>query len=374
MLSKCAISLLCLIAIAAFHHPQVIAVDEERYLGAFFYPSYGRNYGWNASGYDPPMTWASHYLPDLMSAGFNPSIQLYDSGDEEIIGRQISLMKRATLDFVIASWRGYGSYEDETLKKIFKVIGKNSSLKTPKWCILYEKEKLGDPSLNEILDDLQYIGEEFGNSEAYFRLNGKFVIFVMADQDDGIAYAEKWKEARDRMHNFYVLLKVFPGFIHVKEYADSWFQYAPSNRFECHEGFAAYASPGYWEYDDEPRLERDPSEFAKALMRLYYAPVKFLLIETWNNWLEGSQVEPAYQVVSRGDRYVQASISYGTTYIDLIRKILREEESLTLQLPTFHLILGAASSLIVGILIIASIVKIFVSEKVRPHGSRINDS
>jgi hypothetical protein len=149
-------------------------------------------------------------------------------------------MERATLDIVISSWWGPTSHENDVLQRILRVVVEKASegLRSPRWCILYEKEKNGDPSVNEIVMDLKYAEETFGSSSPYFRLDGRLVIFVSADPDDSIAYAERWQEARRVLGSFYTVLKVFPGFIHLKDCADSWFQYAPANGFELHEGFA----------------------------------------------------------------------------------------------------------------------------------------
>ena len=354
---------LALIAFIIFTVPLPIhhaASGENKHIGAFFYPSYGHYRSWNTSSHNPPVTWASHYLPDFKPVGFSPSSQLYDSMSEETIRWQLSLMKKAMLDFIIASWWGPRSFEDQTPQRTFKIAGEEDLGVSPsvKWCILYEKEGQSNPSFDEIVNDLKYVKEVFGKSDVYFRLDERLVVFVMADPQDNMEYAEKWREVRRVISGFYTVLKVFPGFVRIKEYSDSWFQYAPANRFECHEGFSAYASPGFWRYDEGPRLERDPSEFARALTRLHYAPAQFLLIETWNNWLEGSQIEPAYQVVSREDSYVQASTSYNTTYIDLVRIILREEANLAVRPSITHIVAGTVSSISAGILIAVSIVKI----------------
>jgi len=360
------VSMLVLSLVAIMTIPNIPSVRplEDRYIGAFFYPSYDLHRGWNASGRNPPLTWASHYLPDFKSAGFDPPVQLYDSSNDETIDWQLSLMEKATLDFVITSWWGPTSHENDVFGKILRISAQKASerLRSPRWCIVYEKETKGDPSVNEIVRDLKYVEETFGRSSAYFRLDGRLVVFVTADPDDSIAYAERWQEVRRILGNFYTVLKVFPGFIHLKACADSWFQYAPANGFELHEGFSAYVSPGFWKYDDAPIRERDSSAFARDLMRLRFATATFLLIETWNNWQEGNQIEPAYQVVDRGGRFVQASLSYGTTYIDLVRRILREEERLVAS-SDLKALVGMASSSLAAVLVAISAAQILRKEK-----------
>jgi hypothetical protein len=348
-----------LVVVAPFQVTQPFA--EVRYIGTFFYPSYGHYYGWNASGYNSPLSWASHYLPDFRSKDFDPSVQLYDSMNNDTIKWQMAMMRRATIDLAVTSWWGPNSYEDMVLKRIFHLAGEEVSgpvVYPLRWSILYEKQGESEPSINEILNDLRYIRENYGDSSNYFRIDGKLVIFVMRGPTDDVTYAEKWNQVRNMIDGFYFVLKVFSGYVHFTNYADSWFQYGPALRFETQENFSAYASPGFWKYDEAPRLSRDQVEFANALMRLYFEPTQFLLIETWNNWLEGTQIEPAYQVAIKEGHYVQGSASYGTIYIDLVRKILRGEERLTLQSTAPESLIGAASTIIAAVLITASVIRI----------------
>ena len=52
--------------------------------------------------------------------------------------------------------------------------------------------------------------------------------------------------------------------------------------------------------------------------------VQFKLIETWNEWGEGSGVEPALEVVHNDANgpFQPASPSYGNTYVSILGKYL----------------------------------------------------
>lgn len=83
-----------------------------RRTGTFLYPWYGHYRHWESGDHNPPSTWSSEYLPDLKPGEFDPSKELYDSGDKSVIKWQLKLMKKAGIRFAISSWWGKDSYED----------------------------------------------------------------------------------------------------------------------------------------------------------------------------------------------------------------------------------------------------------------------
>jgi len=146
------------------HVPEPIAWDnqaesEDDIVGVFLYPWYenpntsGRWRHWNGSGYSPPTTWAACYLPNYPDSRWNPSVQLYDSKDTEVLRWQDRAMARTGVDIAIASWWGIGGYEDAGLAKAIRTC------KSVQWCIYYEMEAYGDPTAQKIYDDIKSLSE-----------------------------------------------------------------------------------------------------------------------------------------------------------------------------------------------------------------------
>jgi hypothetical protein len=228
-------------------------------------------------------------------------------------------MKRAGLDFAISSWWGRGSYDDMVLRKIiFQIMPCNDNpFRDLKWSIVYEKVRFADPSVEEIVRDLRYLEATFGASSDVLRMNGRMVLFVAGARGNMSQYVEKWSEAVKRVGGIYLVLKAFGGSAALARKADAWYQFAPANRVQFDEYYWGYASPGYWMYNESaPRLSRSPTEFAIALQTIRESNVHFALIETWNDWNEGSQIEPGINLAT-GERY-------GDVYVDLIRKVMKE--------------------------------------------------
>ncbi len=318
---------------------------SHQLVGAFFCPSFGHYRHWNLSGYQPPKSWASNFLPSIFNTR-DPAKALYNSNDTSVILWQLAMMRQAGLDFAVAKWPGRNSYEDKIIRKIITEVMPNKDNPYPelRWSFLYEREKTSDPSVEEIVADLRYLAATYRSSKSILREHGRIVLFVSGSESDQADYAERWDIAADSVGGFYVVLKVFPEYAAFARKADAWFQFAPANRFEFDHYFSGYVSPGFSKYDEAtPRLTRSQGEFAMALHQLKESNVRYALIETWNDWNEGTQVEPGTDMATGED--------YGNAYVNLIRQIMKDETYMPIQQPIEYfgmLILAAVAILLLG--------------------------
>ena len=235
-------------------------------------------------------------------------------------------MKRAGIEFVISSWWGPGSYEDRAFREIITDFMERSDNPYPTllWTIYYEKEGYSDPSVQEIKSDIEYILSNYASSPNFLRVDGKPVIFVYGDGNDRADYVARWSRVR-RDLGIYVVLKVFEGYRNYADRVDNWHQYAPAKRFEAQAPYSAFVSPGFWKYHESPRLERDPASFEEAVRRLSSLPYKWLTVQTWNEYHEGTQIEPAQLVRHIHSPGFSISEDYGYTYIDILARYFGEE-------------------------------------------------
>jgi hypothetical protein len=256
--------------------------------GAFMYPWY-------------PETWYSdqHYHP----VGGN-----YDSGSFATIDRQLNQMSYANIGLSIDSWWGQGTTTDN---RISTILNETTAYGSPvKQALYYEQEGTSNPSVAQIQSDLQYINSKYGKQPAYARIGGKPVVFVYAGSADGCANStdmvQRWVTADDGLgHPDYVVLKVFSGYAACPVQPDNWHQYGPATRSEQQGTHSYYVSPGFWLHSDSmPRLVRDATAFQGAVASMQSASVDFKLVETWNEWGEGTQVE--------------AATEYGSCYLDIL--------------------------------------------------------
>ena len=283
------------------------------WYAAFYYPWFGNPAtdgsgqwgGWRQGGAVPPATWFSHYLPDRLPGVFDPATELYSSRDPAALYWQFGKMAEARLEVAIASWWGIGTFTDESVRRILQVMSQpDNPYPHLRWSIYYENESQGDPSVTDLLRDLEYIYREFAGSPYYFRIDNKPVVFVYADAADTTGMVSRWGQARDAMaaagKPVYVVLKVFRGYKQSSPQPDGWHQYAPAAREDHQAGYSYAVSPGFWLDGAVERLPRDLGEFQSAAQRMVASDAPFKLVTTWNEMGEGSGVEPAQQTLVNG--------------------------------------------------------------------------
>lgn len=217
----------------------------------------------------------------------------------------MSKLVEAKQEIAISSWWGQGHKTDNGINKILTDFMARSDNPYPnlRWAFYYEKEGnvvngTSDPSVATIAGELNYLKSKYGNSPYLLKINGKPVVFVYGDPSDGAAMAQRWKDANAQTGNaFYISLKVFNGFASAPAQPDSWHQYAPASRASSNGAYSYAISPGFWLGGDIVRLPRDLAAFQTAVTNMVNAPTTWRLVTTWNEWGEGTAVEPGVEVI-----------------------------------------------------------------------------
>lgn len=292
------------------------------YHATFFYPWYknkttdGAYSYWQDGGNTPPTKWFAHYLPDINPTAFDPATELYSSNSYDTFKWQVDKMAEAKQEVSIASWFGQGSKQDTAISTYLNDFMKRSDNPYPnlRWALYYECEGItsaqssdcpsstGDPTTAQIVSDLTHIKNTMSDSPYFLKINGKPVIFVYG-ATEGLATSQRWKDANAQMGNqFYVVLKVYNGYQTDPNQPDSWHQYGPASNYGAHGTYSAYVSPGFWKDVSDPvdgavRLARDLTRFQTDVSKMASASVTWKLVQTWNEWGEGSSVEPGNQTI-----------------------------------------------------------------------------
>jgi hypothetical protein len=245
---------------------------------AFYYPWFPE--AWNQGGMSP----YTH---------FTPALGLYDSGDSAAIAHHLAELQYAHVQVGISSWWGQGHWTDQNLPKILQTTRAVGS--PVRWTVYYEQEGWGDPTVAQLTSDLAYLRDRYGSDPSYLRIGGRFVVFAYGDANDSCAMAQRWQQANATI-GAYLVLKVFPGYQTCAAQPDGWHQYAPANREQAQAGQSFTVSPGFWlATDAAPRLARDPSCFRRAVRDMVASGAPWQLVTTFNEWGEGTSVEPAQQ-------------------------------------------------------------------------------
>ncbi len=282
---------------------------------------------WTDGGANPPNTWFSHYLPDVNPSAWDPAGELYSENNYDIFKWQMTKMAEARIEVAIASWWGQGTREDVTFNNIINSFVSRSDNPYPnlRWAVYYEDEGFSDPPVSTIVSDLTYIKNKYAGSPYMLKVNGKPVMFVYAGANDAGGMAQRWKDANSSLGNYYyTVLKVYGGSGSDPNQPSAWHQYAPAVRSGGDGKDYYFVSPGFWLDGNPERLPRNLSEFEAVTRNMVNANATWRLIETWNEWGEGTSVEPGVQArtVNGKDEPDPNGYPFQNRYIDALKNIL----------------------------------------------------
>jgi glycoprotein endo-alpha-1,2-mannosidase len=266
----------------------------------FFYPWYsnavhdGAYSHWQQNGHAPPL--------DIASAFF-PARGVYSSADPRVLRAQMREIASTHVDEVVSSWWGWGSPEDERLAEVSRVARRH------RLAVAVQLEPYAGRSVETIASDLQqlrelgirdvyvYRAEDF-TSDDWSRLNLRLTGLRVFAQTNHVGFA-----ARAGFGGFYTY--------DILEYGGAKFA-----RF-CRQAHAAgilcapSVGPGYQAYlaNGDPRVKpREAGATYDCMWRAALdARADVVTITSYNEWGEGTQIEPA----GRRVRYKSYDGAYG---------------------------------------------------------------
>eukprot|EP00934_Nitzschia_sp_Nitz4_P002631 Nitzschia sp. Nitz4//scaffold89_size161592//126958//128656//NITZ4_002394-RA/size161592-snap-gene-0.180-mRNA-1//-1//CDS//3329559664//2621//frame0 len=263
--------------------------------GIFYYPWF-------------PDTWTvngayAHYESDL---GF------YTSSDPAVVEAHIDSLDYANIDLSVASWWGPDTNLDRA--RIMLLMDTTLEMKSSvKWTVYHEDERDEQPTVSALREDLDYLKKWFAWHPSWAHMDGKPVIFVY--NSDGCDVATRWMEASQG--EWYVVLKIMPGFRSCTVQPDGWHQYGVnSGKTLEYDGYAYSMSPGFWRADEEePRTPRvDPETWCANSKAMAQSNEPWHMIISFNEAGEGTNIEnsPHWSTESGYGEYLDCLHQYPT--------------------------------------------------------------
>jgi hypothetical protein len=243
---------------------------------------------------------------------FQPTSGRYSSSSRSVVDQQIRALDYGRVQVAIASWWGPGTHAEA--KRIPLLLTRTRVLRSPlRWALYYEQEGTGNPTVGKIRADLAYAGR-YVASPAYARVQGKPVIFVYNADDTSCSVADRWLQAAGS--RWYVVLKVFPGYRSCASQPASWHQYAPAQAEDAQSGYSFSISPGFWKADEsKPRLTRSVARWRREVADMTASKAPWQLITTFNEWGEGTAVEPAREWKTRSGFGAYLDVLHGAPVV-----------------------------------------------------------
>jgi hypothetical protein len=247
--------------------------------GTFYYATYKDQSSWEGSR-------------------FQPSLGSYSSSDPVVIQNHVAAFKYGKMDLVILSWLGQDAADTSHRPRTRMLLDETVKQDAPiKWTFYYESAaNRGDPSLDVIQRDLEYLKTWFTWDQTWAHMNGKPVLFV--NNGGGCDVSARWMQATN--NEWYIVLRSFDGFEYCEIQPDSWHEQRDSddtNGADHSKGYYFNLSPGEWlSGSDEPTIERmTGSLWCFYVKEMVDSGEPWQLIVSFNNAETGTSIESSLE-------------------------------------------------------------------------------
>jgi glycoprotein endo-alpha-1,2-mannosidase len=360
-----------LLAVACIGSQSTRVSQSAPVVGAYYYPWYGSF----AGGHDWNSTLRQHLNPQEP-----PASGYYDSRSNATIEAHIDQSHLGNISFWAMSWWGPTSAEETTIRTKILTHPRAGELK---YAIHYESTgRLGsfdNPNFSNFVPDFQYLAQNYFNNANYFKIDGRPVVFIYLTRAyfntqagrDAVASLRQTMNNQFGIDPYLVGDDVFPGQNNAQRAAlwdaitdfdvygsalqtlgstttavnslASQFQSARQLANSVQRGFIPAVSPGFNDravrsgHSAAPRYLTNVPGSAEGslysallnqavLPNLDPAGHNLLMVSTFNEWHEDTQVEPTIVAnpTSADDgagTYTQgySYSGYGNLYLDLLR-------------------------------------------------------
>ncbi|MBN1780941.1 T9SS type A sorting domain-containing protein [bacterium] len=146
----------------------------ENYLtGVYYYPWYGGTWG---------HSWPGSYVRNYLDPAQTPVLGEYDSRDRSVIRQHLDWCNQYDIDLWVCSWWGVHSRENTTIKDY---IMPELTTNDVQFALFYESAILGalpweidSDSEAKLIEDYTYIANTYFDHPNYFKINDRHVVYI----------------------------------------------------------------------------------------------------------------------------------------------------------------------------------------------------
>ena len=303
--------------------PAAAAQTTSTNVQVFYYPWYadpttsGAWRHWNGTGITPP---------ESITSNFYPAAGPYDSNDPATVDRQMREITEAGIGTIVYSWWGQGSFEDTRVPTVLASAARYGIK------VAFHIEPYTNRSAQSVVADINYLNATYGGSPAYYRdtAHGDKPAFYIFQS----LFIADWSPIVPLLASNLILAQTTD----TSKVADF-------NGMYTYDGIAGQ-NPGNWAqvgaycaahgmvwapsvapgYDDDravpgnttPTVDRAngaayDKEWTNAITPSLGGNPNWVSITSFNEWHEGSQIEPATATPPAGYGYLTYSGAYGLT-------------------------------------------------------------
>ncbi len=293
--------------------PSAYSVADPLVL-AFYYPWFDES------------AWTYDRLSDLPA-------EPYVSSDRVVMGRQIDQAKAAGIDAFVVAWYGPGG-GNQTETNLTALL-EEAAARDFRIAVLFETTSPFFAGLGDVASAMQHLSSVHMNQPAYLRVDGRPVVFFWRPTLYAI---DSWRSIRDQVDAGYnqvwisegvdtSYLQLFDGH-HL--YSNTWNPPADLNAVNAkysqlvRDGSSSYGSPKLWVatvmpgYNDTrirgggfAQDRGGGAYFDQSWQAAINSQPQWILINSFNEWPEGSYIEPS---AAYGDLYIRKSAEWSAAF------------------------------------------------------------
>ncbi|MDF3128460.1 endo-1,3-alpha-glucanase family glycosylhydrolase [Kiritimatiellaeota bacterium B1221] len=280
---------------------------------------------------------------------FYPLIGPYDGRDPAVLEYQLLSARAAGIEGFIVDWYGPGTYSDITFAALLDMAEELEMqvaicLEEKAFFPPYSKANSREEVLEEAARHIRHIQQTHATSPAYLHQEGRPVFYIFLGHEEGRLGPNTLspEEVRDVLKTvesprpFLYRPHWDPAYAGVTDGAFAWcgdLEYRswfyPTAQDQLSAGtlttFTGVASPGFddsgvWGWGNGPRFtdRRDGEEYRENWKEVLAANPPAVQIVTWNDFEEGTTIEP--------------TLEYGFTYLNMTEEFIAEYTGRTSEL------------------------------------------
>ena len=337
-------ALLVLLAAAGpkFALAQTARTDVPRQVLAFYYGWYGNP---QKSGRWVHWSNVEEAAQRIGSSTHYPALGPYDSHAPEVVEQHCRWAKQAGLSGFIVSWWAQGDFHDQGLPLLLDTAQKSDLHVTVYFETVHPREA---PTPDGAVKDVLYLLERYGKHPAWLKVGGKPVLFIYG-RALGQIKPEGWAEVMAETNRRYPGGALFIGDRISEEAADifegihtynptgrtagksveelrawarstypQWVETAGQDRIACVTVIPGYDDSKIGRPAPRPITERHGGQTYRVLWEeAMAADPDWILITSWNEWHEGSEIEPSFE---DGDRALKITAEFAPKFRSSVRK------------------------------------------------------
>ncbi len=274
---------------------------------------------WTMNKFNPDVTDAgksSNSARRQIASHFYPLIGPYDSADPAVLECQLLQMKLAGIDGVIVDWYGLSDlYDYAVLHRSTQQLVAQAQKLGMRFAICYEDSTVpalikagklkGSQRVQHVAKEIAWLADNVFNKKGYVHLDGKPVLLsfgqggltdaewteCLGEVSEPVAYFSEHQKRTSAMGAFDwpIPQEGIAGVDRFEKNASEW----PESISVVFPRFVdIYAQAGV--HESWGRIDDQQGEvFRQTLQRAFGGPARIIQIATWNDWGEGTNVEPS---------------------------------------------------------------------------------